>query len=76
MAPRIASFDCVTIPDTAASFQADELAQIACESGAKAQVATTVEDAIAAITAKFEPPYRVLICGSLYLAGHVLGQNG
>ena len=76
LAPRIAGFHCVTIPDTAASFEAGDLAQIASEAGAKAQTAATVEDALAEITARAETPYRVLICGSLYLAGHVLGQNG
>ena len=76
LAPRVSGFDCVTIPDTAASFQAGMLSGIAKDGGANARVADSVEAALAEISASAEPPYRVLICGSLYLAGHVLALNG
>ena len=75
LAPRVSSFDCLTIPDTPASFQAETLAGIARDAGAKARVANSLEEALAAISEQAEPPYRVLICGSLYLAGHVLGLD-
>jgi dihydrofolate synthase/folylpolyglutamate synthase len=40
-------------------------------SGGAARIGGTVEQAIAALP-KYGPPARVLICGSLYLAGEVL----
>jgi dihydrofolate synthase/folylpolyglutamate synthase len=40
-----------------------------------AHVANSVSDAIATITAN-DPTARILICGSLYLAGNILRDNG
>ena len=55
---------------------AQELADIANSSGFEATPATSPEDALREI-AKDEPgPARVLIAGSLYLAGLVLAENG
>lgn len=54
-----------------------ELAATAERAGLRARVADGVEDALAAIRGTaFEQPPRVLICGSLYLAGEVLALNG
>lgn len=56
----------------------DKLAEIARNAGLKAAAQSDVVSALAAINAQDRAPKRVLICGSLYLAGHVLGlqQNG
>ncbi len=53
------------------------LAETACSCGLEAEWASDVETALKR-TDQFEPgPKRILICGSLYLAGHVLGlQEG
>ena len=40
-----------------------------------AETAPSVAEALARIIAA-QPDARVLICGSLYLAGHVLTENG
>ena len=48
---------------------------IVAASGGAAQIGPTVRDALARIIAT-QPPGRVLICGSLYLAGEVLKADG
>ena len=52
------------------------LAGIAEGVGIRARPAASVDAAMAGIAAEASPPFRVLICGSLYLAGHVLAANG
>ena len=68
--PRTASIRCVTIPDAPASFSAEALAGIA---GEDASAVADIETALRQISDEADGPCRVLICGSLYLAGHVLG---
>jgi dihydrofolate synthase/folylpolyglutamate synthase len=65
----------VTIPGEPASFKAEETAAIARVAGLKAEPAEDVETAIAATVAGESRPARILICGSLYLAGRVLSEN-
>ncbi|TCT10681.1 dihydrofolate synthase/folylpolyglutamate synthase [Tepidamorphus gemmatus] len=60
----------VPIPDVEASFDPVELAADAARAGLSARVAASVEEALASLPR--DEPARVLICGSLYLAGHVL----
>lgn len=60
----------VPIPDVEAAFDPVDLAQDAVRAGLSARVAATVEEALASLPRA--EPARVLICGSLYLAGHVL----
>lgn len=56
---------------------ADEIAAAARAAGMPADASASVEDALAAIgTLGFDPPPRILITGSLYLAGEVLAANG
>ena len=43
--------------------------------GARASAQASVEAAVAAIVAEERPPYDILICGSLYLAGEVLRRH-
>ena len=65
----------VPIPGEAATLSAEETASAAAAAGIAASTAPDVETALAAIMAH-TPEARVLICGSLYLAGRVLAQNG
>ncbi len=59
------------------SYSAEELASVARSVGIDANPAESVEAAIDAIAAFSESALpRVLICGSLYLAGMVLERNG
>ncbi len=64
----------VSIPGEANTIPAAETAQIAQTIGLTSTTAETVEAAIDAITAQ-DPNARILICGSLYLAGHVMRTN-
>ena len=64
----------VSIPGETNTIPADETARIAADVGLAAATADSVEAAIDAIVAE-APNARILICGSLYLAGHVLRQN-
>jgi dihydrofolate synthase / folylpolyglutamate synthase len=59
------------------SLAADVLCRIARDVGIPAQESSTLPSALVAI-GRFEldPPPRILITGSLYLAGEVLGANG
>jgi dihydrofolate synthase/folylpolyglutamate synthase len=43
--------------------------------GFGARPASSVQSALSEIVALAAPPFRILICGSLYLAGHVLAEN-
>lgn len=65
----------VSIPGEAATLTADETATHARAAGMKATTAPDVREAILAIAAR-DPGSRILICGSLYLAGHVLRLEG
>jgi dihydrofolate synthase / folylpolyglutamate synthase len=62
----------VPIPDEPNAFSAEELAAIAAEEGFDATATTTVQNALLQSRAASSQAPRVLICGSLYLAGHVL----
>jgi dihydrofolate synthase/folylpolyglutamate synthase len=54
----------------------EALADAARALGFAADVAETVEDALGRLAGEFTAPPRVLITGSLYLAGDVLARNG
>lgn len=62
----------VPIPGEDGAVAADDLARIASTAGLPARAATDVEAALASI----DSPQRVVICGSIYLAGQVLRLNG
>ncbi len=64
----------VSIPEEAATLSAQETVDAALSVGMDATLADTVADAINDITAK-DPTARILICGSLYLAGNILRNN-
>ena len=65
----------VSIPGEANTLPADQTAQAAQHVGLAGRAADTVTEALQAILAD-DPHARVLICGSLYLAGAVLRENG
>jgi dihydrofolate synthase / folylpolyglutamate synthase len=65
----------VTIPGEENPRPAEEIAAAAHAAGIAAQASASVEAALRDIAA-CEAPGRVLICGSLHLAGHVLADNG
>jgi dihydrofolate synthase/folylpolyglutamate synthase len=75
MAPYVVSLHAVDIPDTPATLSAMETADAATQAGITAHIAASVGDALARIAAT-DSQARVLICGSLYLAGGVLRENG
>jgi dihydrofolate synthase/folylpolyglutamate synthase len=67
----------VTIPDTIAAIPAEDLAARARATGLQAHPADSVAQALERIIAEAASGHlRVLICGSLYLAGAVLQENG
>jgi dihydrofolate synthase/folylpolyglutamate synthase len=65
----------VSIPGEAATLPASITADAARAAGIAATEAESVAAALAEITAR-DPGAHVLICGSLYLAGHILRENG
>ncbi|MBM2575157.1 bifunctional folylpolyglutamate synthase/dihydrofolate synthase [Jannaschia sp. Os4] len=79
MAPlaRIAaSLTAIPIPGEPATLSAQETAEAARRAGLQhVAEAPTVEAAVATLAAE-APAARILICGSLYLAGRVLRENG
>lgn len=66
----------VTIPDEEAARPADEVAAAAEQAGLQAETAPDLAAAVARAITLSGPEPRVLICGSLYLAGRVLADNG
>ncbi|NOD94652.1 bifunctional folylpolyglutamate synthase/dihydrofolate synthase [Ruegeria sp. HKCCD4884] len=75
LAGQAASLTAVSIPGEAATLSAKETATAAAKVNLPASTARSVSDALASITSQ-DPQARVLICGSLYLAGNVLRENG
>lgn len=69
------SLTAVSIPGEMNTLPAETTARAANDVGLAATTADSVQAAINAIATK-EPRARILICGSLYLAGHVLRENG
>jgi dihydrofolate synthase/folylpolyglutamate synthase len=76
LGPYAASLHAVAIPGVEASLTAEQAVAEAVAAGLAARTADNVEAALAAILETAPEPGRVLICGSLYLAGHVLTDNG
>ncbi|MDA9442129.1 folylpolyglutamate synthase [Bradyrhizobium sp. CCBAU 51745] len=67
----------VPIPDTENAMPVDHLADAVRSLGMRVEIATGVEAALRSLAKlAYEVPPRILITGSLYLAGHVLGLNG
>ena len=75
MAPHVVNLTAVSIPGEANTLPADVTAEAATRAGMRAGTAGSVSDAVKTIT-ETDPQARILICGSLYLAGAVLRENG
>ncbi|MGR3377724.1 bifunctional folylpolyglutamate synthase/dihydrofolate synthase [Salipiger abyssi] len=75
LATQAQGLTAVSIPGEANTLPAEETARIAASVGMQADTAETVAEALARI-AGADPSSRVLICGSLYLAGNILRENG
>ncbi len=75
LAGQAASLTAISIPDEPATIPAEETANFARQAGfERVDQAASLQDALTAICA-LDPAARILICGSLYLAGHVLRVN-
>lgn len=67
----------VEIPDQVDAMPPDRLADAARSLGMRVEIAPGIEGALRALVRlAYEAPPRILITGSLYLAGHVLAING
>ena len=75
LAPLIQGLCTVTIPGETASLSAGALALAAGAAGIEANAQPGIEDCVSTIAAK-DPGARIMICGSLYLAGKVLRDHG
>ena len=69
------SLTAVDIPDEVNTLPAQTTADAAQRVGFQSEIAPNVQSAIENITTS-EPDARILICGSLYLAGAILRSNG
>ena len=69
------SLTAVSIPGQSATLSAEDTAAAAKAAGHQSGTADTVATALTQITAH-TPNARILICGSLYLAGEILKENG
>ena len=70
--PIAAEIHTIDIPDQPASLTAEEVATAAKDVGLKAMPYPNLDTALM----QMEDIHPVAICGSLYLAGHVLEKNG
>jgi dihydrofolate synthase/folylpolyglutamate synthase len=75
LAPLASSLHTVPVPDEPASRDPNEAAALARGLGIAATPAPDVASALSTIAAVATASARVLVCGSLYLAGHVLRDN-
>ena len=75
LAAQAQSLSAVSIPGEANTLPADATADAARAAGLVATTANSATDAVRAIAAQ-DPDARILICGSLYLAGTILRENG
>ena len=76
LAPHVRSLQALAIPGEANAVPAETLAEAARGLGIAAQTAPDATAAIGTLVARASVPSRVLICGSLYLAGTILADNG
>lgn len=76
LAPAVTRLRGIAIPNEASSLPAEKAALAAEYVAIAAAPATGVEAAIRELIAVDARPARILICGSLYLAGTVLRDNG
>ncbi|MEQ3669611.1 folylpolyglutamate synthase/dihydrofolate synthase family protein [Pseudophaeobacter sp.] len=75
LARQAQSLTAISIPDEVNTLPAEATQSAAQSVGLQATTAANAAEALQAILQK-APGCRVLICGSLYLAGHILRENG
>ncbi len=75
LAAQVTALHAVSIPGEKNTLPSDATRDAARAVGIDATSAPSVADALTAITAT-NPQARILICGSLYLAGYILRENG
>lgn len=75
LAPYTTQLYAISIPGEKNTLPAEDTQAAALAAGMDAHIAVSVGAALNSIAAK-DPQARVLICGSLYLAGSVLRENG
>ncbi|BCX18878.1 MAG: bifunctional folylpolyglutamate synthase/dihydrofolate synthase [Geminicoccaceae bacterium] len=75
LVPLVASLRTVTVPGEPAARDAGEEAEIGRRLGLRAEPAPSLLAAARAVATAERPPGLVLVCGSLYLAGHVLREH-
>ena len=74
LAPEISHLYAISIPGEKATLTSAETAAAAKSAGIEASEATGLLSALQAI-AENHPSARILVCGSLYMAGHVLRED-
>ncbi|HEU5047875.1 MAG TPA: folylpolyglutamate synthase/dihydrofolate synthase family protein [Rickettsiales bacterium] len=74
--PYIRSLSAMTIEGKPDSFTPQELAEIGRSHGIESFSVAGAKEGIEGIIARENGPFTILICGSLYLAGNILWQNG
>ena len=75
LAPLVCSVRSVTIPDESGALSADDAARRAEALGLPVKAMPSVAAGVEEILHQHDKPGRILICGSLYLAGTVLRDN-
>lgn len=73
--PLVRQVVAVPVPDEPAGRDPEEIAAVAAARGTPASTARSVAEALCRLAVE-PPPALVLVCGSLYLAGAVLRENG
>lgn len=76
LVPHVRRIRTVVVPGETVGIPAARLAEIARAQGLEAEPAENVSTAVTDLNAVAHGPTRILICGSLYLAGSVLMENG
>ncbi len=76
LAGKVSALRAIAIANEENSLSAKEITAAAVKIGIDAAVAVEVDAALQDLVNYFPGPARVLICGSLYLAGEVLRENG
>jgi len=74
LAPHVAALRAVTVPGEPAALPADAVAAHARATGMLATTSGSAREAVESLV-RVTVPGRILICGSLYLAGRVLAEN-
>ncbi|MBT9447616.1 MAG: bifunctional folylpolyglutamate synthase/dihydrofolate synthase [Hyphomonadaceae bacterium] len=76
LAPLTQTLIAVPVTSSAASYEAEPLAAIAARNGIASSTAASLVDAMKNAAALQGEPPRIVICGSLYLAGDALALSG